>query len=411
MTAKRLASSASVEIGEKRRQNGSRLKLSLFGRATRSFRVLCGARRFKAAPIIIRMRMKFQFMILIAVMACSTISQGQKPRGHAFIRIWDRQVIESDGMYNSTPAVARAENGDWVLSYRKGVDHVNSPLVILRRSHDHGQTWSPEVVYFNTSQPDPTLALTPDGTLLIEFVKLDPNGVAGAAYSLSQDSGLTWGPFQFFDDPASNTSAFPTAFMTVGRTMYGASYGPHGDGTDDAVLWNSEDSGLTWRKRSVIRQSGDAGINETTIAPVGTNRFLAVSRDDDSTNTWVHFSEDAGMTWGNQIDYTPQVGVLQLPQLIHAGRTLLLFGRQADPVIYPHEFVMFTSMDNGKTFANRRVLDTYTGEGIDGGYCWPILMDDGHIFVVYYADSNNLREPDIKSLVLGVGHEDSGDAR
>ncbi|MCU1300922.1 MAG: hypothetical protein JWQ87_1206 [Candidatus Sulfotelmatobacter sp.] len=317
----------------------------------------------------------------------------------------DRQVIESDGSYNNTPAVARAENGDWVLSYRKGRDHVNSPLVILRRSLDRGRTWGPEVVYFNTSQPDPTLALTTDGRLLIEFVQLDPNGVAGSAYSLSQDNGLTWGPFTFFDNPVSNTYAFPTAFLTVAGTMYAASYGPHGDGTNDSMLWDSVDSGSSWKKRSIIRQTGDAGINETAIAQVGATRFLAVSRDNLNTSTWAHFSDDSGVTWGNQIDYTSQVGVLQLPQLIRVGKALLLFGRQFDSHAPPHEFVLFTSFDGGKTFRNRIVLDTYTGDVIDGGYCWPLSMGDRKVFVVYYADSHNLRQPDIKSLVLNLKNE------
>jgi len=342
------------------------------------------------------------FILVVTSIVCTPSLSGQSRPRQAGFSISDRQVIEGDGSYNSTPAVAQAANGDWVLSYRKGPNDANTSLVILRRSEDRGKTWSPEVVYFNTSQPDPTLALTPDGALLIEFVKLDPNGVAGSAYSLSQDNGLTWGPFTFFDNPVSNTFAFPTAFLTVAGTMYAASYGPHGDGTRDSALWDSLDSGSTWMKRSLIRQTGDAGINETAIAQVGATRFLAVSRDDLNTNTWAHFSDDSGVTWGNQVDYTPQVGVLQLPQLIHAGKALLLFGRQFDSQAFPHEFVVFSSFDGGMTFGDRTVLDTYTGQIIDGGYCWPLLMRNGKVFVVYYADSHNLRLADIKSLVLKV---------
>lgn len=355
------------------------------------------------------MKTVLSFLVIVAAAAYSANSQGQVPTRqaqpeHVNFIISDRQVIESDGTYNSTPSVAQAENRDWVLSYRKGPDHVNSPLVILRRSQDRGETWSPEVVYFNTSQPDPTLALTPNGSLLIEFVKLDPSGAAGAAYSLSQDNGLTWDPFTFFDNPVSNTYSFPTAFLTVAGTMYAASVGPHGDGTSDSTLWHSVDSGSTWVKGSLIRQPTDAGTNETAITQVGATRFLAVSRDDLNTNTWVHFSDDFGVAWGNGIDYTPQVGVLQLPQLIHVGKVLLLFGRQFDSNVYPHEFVVFTSLDGGMTFGDRTVLDTYTGDYIDGGYCWPLLMGGHRMFVVYYADSNNLRQPDIKSLVLKVRH-------
>jgi hypothetical protein len=348
------------------------------------------------------MRTILPFIVIMTSTLFSPSSPEQLPPKQFAFRISNRQVIESDGSYNNSPSVAQAENGDWVLSYKKGLNHANSPLVILRRSQDRGKTWSPEVVYFDTSQPDPTLALTPDGTLLIEFVKLDPNGVAGSAYSLSHDNGLTWGPFTFFDNPVSNTYAFPTAFLPVAGTMYGASYGPHGDGTNDSTLWDSVDSGSSWMKRSPIRQAGDAGINETAIMQVGATRFLAVSRDDLNTNTWAHFSDDSGGTWGIQIDYTSQVGVLQLPQLVRVGKTLLLFGRQYDSHGPPHKFVVFASFDGGITFKHRTVLDTYTGDVIDGGYCWPLLIGGGKVFVVYYADSHNLRQPDIKSLVLGL---------
>jgi hypothetical protein len=360
--------------------------------------------------IIAGMKMALCLIAVLTSTAFGASSPGQTPSEKdpsekVSFRIIDRQVIESDGNDNSTPSVAQAENGDWVLSYRKGPNEASSQLVILRRSQDRGRTWSPEVSYFNTSKPDPTLALTPDGKLLIELVELDPQGVPGSAYSLSQDNGLTWRPFTFFDDPASDTYAFPTAFLTVTGTMFGASYGPHGDGTNDARLWDSVDSGTSWIKGSLIRQAGDAGINETGIAKVGATRFLAVSRDDLSRKTWAHFSNDSGVTWGGQIDYTSQVGVLQLPQLIQAGKVLLLFGRQLDPSVYPHEIVMFISTDGGMTFRDRTVLDTYTGESINGGYCWPLKMGDHKVFLVYYADSHNLREPDIKSLVLKLRPE------
>jgi hypothetical protein len=64
--------------------------------------------------------------------------------------------------------------------------------------------------------------------------------------------------------------------------------------------------------------------------------------------------------------------------------------------------VAYVSYDGGQTFSYGVVLDTYTGEQIDGGYSWPILLPNGQVYVVYYADSHNLREPDIKALTLTV---------
>lgn len=328
------------------------------------------------------------------------------------ISVQQKQVIESDGMYNDTPSVVNASNGDWVLSYRKGINHVNSPEVILRRSHDAGQTWNPEVPYFNTSVPDPTLARTPGGNLLIEFAKQDPNGVTGAAYARSLDNGFTWNAFTFFDQPVSNTYAFPTAFINIGQSMYGVSYGPSSGGLGNSpFFWSSGDDGRTWTKISELRQGSDPGANETAIIQTGPGELFAVSRADNGIDTYGRFSADMGTTWGPLISYTPQVGALNLPQLIQSGSALLLLGREAlgipgvqppNTIGFPRQLVAFVSYDAGRTFSYGTVLDTYTGQQIDGGYSWPMLLPDGRIFVVYDADSHNLRLPDIKSLLVTV---------
>jgi hypothetical protein len=96
-----------------------------------------------------------------------------------------------------------------------------------------------------------------------------------------------------------------------------------------------------------------------------------------------------------------------MPQLIQVGPALVLIGREAlgipgvqppNTIGYPRQLVAFVSYDNGQTFGYGTVLDTYTGEMIDGAYSWPMLLPDGTLFVAYYADSHNLRQPDIKSL-------------
>ena len=337
-------------------------------------------------------------LILVTIIGCGGGVPGvpQPPVvGEVAINITDRKVIESDGNYNSTPSVIQVANGDWLLTYLKGAGHVSPSLVIMRRSQDRGKAWGPEVVYFDTSQPDPALARTPQGDVIVTLVKQDSNGINGAAYSRSRDNGATWDPFKFFSNPANATLAFAPSLVQDGSTMLGLEYNANG-----VSLFDSSDDGHTWLKLSSIGQLNDAPINETAIARVGPNRFLAISRDYAITNTWVHFSDDAGATWGNQIDYTSMVGVLQAPQLLQVGKALLLFGRQWDYVKLPHEFVVFASYDGGLTFTDRTVLDTYTGLHQDGGYCWPLLRADGNVFVVYYADSNNLEKPDIKSLVL-----------
>jgi Domain of unknown function (DUF2341)/BNR repeat-like domain len=318
------------------------------------------------------------------------------------LEITGRRVIQADGTYNSTPGLVEAANGDWVLAYRKGPGHVNSPLVILRRSQDRGITWSPEVAYFDTSGPDPSLARTPGGDLWIEFVKQDPAGVSGAAYARSTDNGLGWSAFTFFDEPASDTSAVPTRILNDGTTMLAASYGPSKLSSGHApFLWLSTDDGYTWVKRSTIGGPGEAGMSETAIEQVAPGTLLAISRADNGQNTYGHFSWDMGQTWGPMLDYTSQVGVLQLPQLLQVGSALILFGREN--YFFTPQLVAYVSYDEGETFQYGTVLDRWPNNPIDGGYCWPILMTDGRVFVVYYADTLGQRFPDIKSLVLQAG--------
>jgi uncharacterized protein DUF2341/BNR repeat protein len=327
------------------------------------------------------------------------------------LTINSHSVIESDAMYNGFPAVVEAANGDFVLSYKKGPGHVNSPLVILRRSHDGGATWSPEAVYFDSSKPDPALARTPLGALLIAFIKLDQNGSEAGAYSRSTDNGLTWGPFTFFEDPPTDTFGVAPLF-SVGQTMYGPGYGPYTSGTGYAPsLWSSSDDGLTWTKLSELRELGDPGLNETAIAQTAPNTFLAVMRTDDNLDTFGRYSNDMGMTWGPLVSYTSQVGVLQAPMMIQVGSALILMGRETtaipgvqppNTIGYPRQLVAFVSYDAGQTFGHGVVLDTYTGQQIDGGYSWPMLLSNGQVYVAYYADSHNLRQPDIKSLTLSV---------
>ena len=74
---------------------------------------------------------------------------------------------------------------------------------------------------------DPTLWVTPGRNLLIEFGKNNAQSVEGAAWSLSQDSGVTWSSFSWFDDPVSDTE-YVSNYLNAGSDVYGTGYGPYG---------------------------------------------------------------------------------------------------------------------------------------------------------------------------------------
>jgi hypothetical protein len=148
-------------------------------------------------------------VLAVALLSTALVSaQEQKlqrdPRiGDNRVTITNRRIIENGSTtnsYNGFPGVVDARGGNYLLNYRKGTGHTNTPWVILRHNSDSGVTWGPELFQWNTNGFDPTLAKTPSqGALLIEFGKLNPSGTAGAAYSRSSDEGFSWSAFTFFD--------------------------------------------------------------------------------------------------------------------------------------------------------------------------------------------------------------------
>lgn len=305
----------------------------------------------------------------------------------AFIAtVEERATITADGMYNGPGgSVVSLPDGDYLLGYSKGTTHTNTTNIVFRRSTDKGVSWSSETAYPVYATPIPRYLARTSGGKVFGVDNTSP-GVAG--YTRSAD-GVTWAGY-------TNSSAwFVTLPVLDGADMYEVSYHTTTPSGNTADLWKSSDDGLTWTFVSTLRSGADAGVNETGIIKIGTNGLMAVSRSDSGTATYVKLSGDMGVTWGPQLDYTSQLGVLNLPQLLNVGKGILLLGRGSGNTL-----VGFTTNDNGVTFVGRTVLDTYTGTSIDGGYCWPLLLADGRVFVSYYADSNGLQKPDIKSLKI-----------
>lgn len=274
----------------------------------------------------------------------------------------------------------------FLLTYRYGTTHVNSLGNVARVSQDGGLTWGAETIYNVTAPYDVYVRRTPLNNLLSTF-----DGVGGQhQYNRSNDCAITWSSPQLFSpDP----NGF---FVTIGFTYQGVGYMVDYEVSGDVHLWQTNDDGYTWSRISNIRQSGDPAISETGICRMPDGRLLAISRN--PTATYAHFSSDMGVTWGASQDYTSQLGVIDLPQLVVLRGVVVLIGRDHTK----KQLVMFSSLDNGATFQDRAVIDYWTGLPTEGGYSWPQVLDDSRIFIAYYCDSRGTVHPDIKSAVVKV---------
>lgn len=307
-----------------------------------------------------------------------------------FDSISNRQFITADGQYNASVGVVRISTG-LLLAYFKGTAHTSPVSVGWKTSTDNGATWSSEqtntpyyggpFVWNNHKMPGGTIVSS--GSI----------GVGSNGYWYSTDNGVSWnGPV------ALSGVSFQTRGFKIGSVAYLATAGTSLiDGGSSAFLYKSTDDGLTWTRFSEIRNAGEPQISETGVCYLGNNRVMAIHRDSGAdTNTYVHFSEDGGLTWGAAQDYTTQLGALGLPQLQNLGNVLLLTARQSNQF----QVVMYLSYDNGVTWSNKIVLDTYATSNINGGYTWPLVLDATRVLVPYYADCTVAGEPDIKSVVL-----------
>lgn len=270
-----------------------------------------------------------------------------------------------------------------MVTYNRNSGHTSGIAQIYRLSTDQGATWSDEVVIRLTSVPDPGLTAMENGDLLFTAAKVGPTGKSQGYYQRVTNNGSTFSAITYFtpNPPFSYGTFPPGAQMVIQRNgkLCTALYEPRADNTDTVFLWTSIDDGLTWQKGSEIRNGLDSSINETALLEIKDGVFLAISRDLSNTNTWAHWSFDGGLTWGAQIDYTPQLGLAQGPTVIKCKDKFVLFCRDGN-----NKTLVSYLSTNGVAWTNKTIINTYKGNPVDGGYSWPMLVGD-KIYVVYYA--------------------------
>lgn len=333
---------------------------------------------------------------IVTGLGCLLLEDATDEDTTLFSSVTNMKTITADGQYNGSNSLVSTVNG-LLLAYSKGTNHTDTVSLGYKLSVDEGVTWGSE------TQITPYYAgpiawnnhTMPGGNLVSSGAVI---GVGVTGYSYSTDDGATW------SSPISFEVPFVTLGFKVGSTAYLSGYKTSGVGSGTgAFFYSSIDDGVTWSRVSEIRKVGEPALTETGICHLGGTRVMAISRDGAvDTNTYVHFSDDLGVTWGDVIDYTDQVGVLALPQLMNLGNVLLLLARQTDSI----QLAMYLSYDSGVTFSSKIVLDTYTTSAINGGYCWPLVLDESTILVSYYASSTYAGKPDIKSLVLNFSGGD-----
>ena len=314
--------------------------------------------------------------------------------------------------------VTRLRSGRWLLTFTSGYWHVTVPWTDEIRkdpacrkqfeewrkiglpdlpaprggrahvifSDDQGLTWSKPKLLVDTEADDrcPTILELDDGTLLCTFFTYRLPRIHYAKYMLSHDGGKTWTePMDVPGKPEQtafgNGPAIQLADGTVVWVMEGIFDQAHG--RQCIGTFRSADRGRSFRLTSVIKT--DHRMNEPTVVETAPGKLtMAIRRQGD-----VSFSADGGKTWESSDSYNWNLydpHLLRMPN----GVLALFHGSYTKGGIR-----VFLSPDGGHTWhgpgkskkakASSPFPYGYCVDPSVYGYCHPMLLPDGTVYLVY----------------------------
>lgn len=304
------------------------------------------------------------------------------------------------GSYQAFPDACRLHNGDILVAFYAGYDHISYPndeyptggKICMARSSDEGQTWSePEILYDDElDNRDPHLAQLSDGTLICSFFSLwrkddEENGYASSNAQIirSEDDGHTWGPQpEFIETDGENWVCSAPVRQLADGTCLLPMYHHYRGGAWGGVV-RSDDLGATWsRETSIAEGSGLFLPAETDIIQLKDGTLYAALRADQEVGVHMHYatSADLGLMWSEAQD----IGFFgHAPHFTRLSNGLILlstrgFRQSGDVAGYT---ALQISDDEAQTWHGPITIDSSPG-----AYTSTVELRDGSILIVYYEE-------------------------
>ncbi len=316
-------------------------------------------------------------------------------------------VASSPEVHYGFPRMVRASNGDLLLFYRVGTTHAYDDSVnAIRTSDDNGETWSEERVIFTAdkgvSAHGPVAFVAPDGTVILWCLWFEYSGRVRRPcwWSFSSDHGRTWEEFKVFDDSNDYSCYYVVdAIATSGGLLAAESvFPPSGIGNCYSRIVRSLDGGQSWVHWSDLTSTDANDGDEVALMETEPGTVLCHLRDRGRRESYRLWSYDGGRSWSSPETITGMLDcILQRPFLTRLdANTLLLSGRDFERKL----IVAWLSRDNGKTYRDRTVLDSYQQ---DGAYTTAVPTGPRSVLMSWYSDSHTVPlMPDIKLATLTV---------
>ncbi len=316
-------------------------------------------------------------------------------------------IASSSEVHYGFPRIVGARNGDLLLFYRVGTTHAYDDAVnAMRISEDNGKTWSDERVIFTVDRGvgahNPVAFVAPDGTVIFwcSLYEYSTKLRKPCWWSFSSDHGRTWEEFSVFDDSKDYSCYYVIdAIATSGGLLAAESvFPPSGIGNCYNRIVRSLDGGRSWQHWSDLTSPDANDGDEVALMETEPGTILCHLRDRGHRESYRLWSHDGGKRWSSPENITGMLGcILQRPFLTRLdASTLILSGRDVERKL----IVAWLSRDNGRTFGDRTVLDSYQK---DGAYTSALPTGPRSALMAWYSDSHTVPlMPDIKLATLTV---------
>jgi len=351
---------------------------------------------------------------------------------------WHNQPEEYQG-YNGFvgwAGVTRLRSGRWLIAFTSGSWHATSPwtdeirkdpAVVsqfeawrkiglpdidaprggrahIMQSDDEGRTWSKPQTLIDTELDDrhPAILELDDGTLLCTFFIWSLPDVAHAKYMLSHDGGKSWtGLAKVPGNPKNSSFGNGSAIqLSDGAVVWvvGGDFDPSLEHGCIGVL-RSTDRARNFELAAIIKT--DHSMGEPTVAEVAPGQLVMVARPKGD----VSWSNDGGKTWtqSSGTDWN-----LYDPHLVIApnGVLALFHGSYNAGALR-----VLLSPDGGHTWHGPGEWIGYSVDPSVYGYCHPMMLPDGTIYVTYLHTGGHLPADARTEALWGLRvrvHDDAG---
>jgi hypothetical protein len=306
----------------------------------------------------------------------------------------DKVIQPNDGKYNSWPVIVRAQNGDILVFYSKGSQHVSGDptrAVVYKRSTDSGMTWSDEATLLNDTYDDAifSVGVSSSGTIIVIIRRvISSTENYDQVVMTSIDNGFTW-------SAPSTISVLPVSTISVSPIIEVEGHGLMASFNDRPysceLIW-STDEGKTWGNRQTITiptDSNDAPL-ECRFVYIGNGKIFGIGRTNVVGDGLFQLqSEDYGANWTvlktNITDHymTPTALIYQNSEV-----DIVYYHRATGALRQRHASI--TDIWGKSLFwTDSKVISYGSLKAADAGYPHSINLINDTCLCVYYSGSGN----------------------